>query len=64
MKNPDDPIGNSTRNVPNCSAVRQANASPSTPIKVGDIWGLGVTLFGQQFAIVMVRALRLEVVED
>ena len=47
IKNPDDPIGNSTRDLPNCSEVRQANASPSTPIKVGDIWELAVTLCGR-----------------
>jgi len=47
MKYPDDPIGDSTRDLPNFSAVRQANASPCTPIKVGDIWELAMTLYGQ-----------------
>jgi hypothetical protein len=51
MKKPDGVIGNSSRDLPNSGAVRQAHVSPSTPIKVGDIWELAVTLCGQEFAV-------------
>jgi hypothetical protein len=33
MKNPNDPIGNRTRNLSACSAVPQPNAPPRAPLK-------------------------------
>jgi hypothetical protein len=33
MKNPNDPIGNRTHNLPACSAVPQPTAPPSTVVK-------------------------------
>jgi hypothetical protein len=43
MKNPNDPIGNRTRDLPACSAVAHPTAPPPAPPSINDI-GIKKTL--------------------